>query len=72
MFLIVQVQNPSSQGAAAPPPLTAVVYIQNLLDLKDRYDSILKSALNSDIFFKRVTPFKIFYQIELSFKLNST
>jgi hypothetical protein len=56
LFLIVQVQNPSSQGAAAPPPLTAVVYIQNLLDLKDQYDGFLKSALNSDIFFKRVTP----------------
>ena len=33
----------------------AISYVQNLLDLKDRYDDFLAKSFNNDKYFKQVT-----------------
>lgn len=42
------------QDSATGEPINAITFVQNLLDLKDKYDSFLSSAFGSDQFFKKV------------------
>jgi hypothetical protein len=49
----LQSQDTSAQSGG--PPVNAIVYIQKLLDLKDRYDRFLVHAFTNDKYFKQET-----------------
>ena len=44
--------NPVTVGGVGQ---NAISYVQNLLDLKDRYDDFLTSSFNNDKYFKQVS-----------------
>ena len=50
----------------ANPPVNAIVYIQNLLDLKDRYDSLLVHTFSNDKFFQQVISHDFEYFLNLN------
>ena len=52
---LVQVQDGAAAAAVpASPPVNAIVYVQNLLELKDKYDKFLLQAFANDKYFKQV------------------
>ena len=64
-----QVQDTSAHGAA--PPVNAIIYIQNLLELKDRYDRFLTGAFGNDKYFKQVMFFFLIICIKLIYIFKS-
>ena len=44
----------------------AISYVQNLLDLKDRYDDFLAKSFNNDKYFKQVTVTVIMRDVAIS------
>ena len=64
---LVQVQDGAAAATVpASPPVNAMVYIQNLLDLKDKYDKFLLQAFANDKYFKQVISSDFEYFLNLN------
>ena len=64
---LVQVQDGAAAAAVpASPPVNAIVYVQNLLELKDKYDKFLLQAFANDKYFKQVISSDFEYFLNLN------